>query len=346
MKLSIIVPVYNTEKYIKTCLDSLVKQTFKDYEIIIVNDGSTDNSSEIIENYAKEFNQIKVINQENRGYSGARNSALAVAEGEYIGFVDSDDWVSPEMYEKMIQATQDGAIDIVSCAYYRVYNGNDYQLNSNQYYVEFLNSHKERGSFHGELILDDAMVWNRIYKRELLESNNIKFPEDILFGEDTYFHRCALLATKNICYIPEPLYYYRQGRKGAQTTLSDRRNLSYITNCRKLYDKITNEKDLEYCNHLTLSFCAFGYERIDSQHKNEYFEKFSELINSRNTFKVAFPKGNSSSILFNLRYTVLRILHPIMYFSLKHQNKFLFDCVIQTRILIENLQIFIKNFIK
>ena len=114
-KVSIIVPVYNMQNYLKKCFDSLINQTLADVEIIVVNDESTDNSPEIIEAYALMDKRIKVINRKNGGLSMARNSGMSVATGEYIGFVDSDDWVELEMYEKMYDLASKHSADIVIC---------------------------------------------------------------------------------------------------------------------------------------------------------------------------------------------------------------------------------------
>lgn len=115
MKLSIIVPVYKVEKYIRRCLDSIINQTFTDFELILVDDGSPDTSGEICEGYAKKDERIRVIHQENKGLSGARNTGVEVSKGEYIGFVDSDDWIELEMYEKLITAAEKYGADIVKC---------------------------------------------------------------------------------------------------------------------------------------------------------------------------------------------------------------------------------------
>ena len=329
LKLSVIVPVYNTAPYLKQCFDSLLKQTYENIEFIIINDGSTDNSSEIIKEYAQKSPKFKVITQDNKGYSGARNSALEIASGDYIGFVDSDDYISPDMYEKMIKEAEQNA-DIVSCGFYRVYQNNK-QEDSNRLYVNL-----SKNGNYPELILDHGFVWNRIYRTKMLRDNNITFPTDISFGEDTFFHRCALFAAKNVVYISEPLYFYRQERKNAQTTLTDKRNMSFIKNCEKLYC-LADEKTLPWLNHLTLSLCACGYERIAKEYKQEYFEKFKNLVNRRETFKILYPDCSGAGLMINLRYLSLKILHPVMYYALRNNNKLLFDCVINIRIILQNL---------
>ena len=116
-KLSIIVPVYNVEKYIRKCIDFILGKTFKDFELILVDDGSPDNCGEICESYARNDNRIRVIHRANGGLSAARNTGLSYATGKYIGFVDSDDYVSPVMYEKLINSIEKHNADICKCGY-------------------------------------------------------------------------------------------------------------------------------------------------------------------------------------------------------------------------------------
>lgn len=331
LKISVIVPVYNTENYLRECFDSLVSQTYKNIEFIIVNDGSKDNSIKIINEYSEKYPNFKVINQENRGYSGARNSGLKIAEGDYIGFVDSDDYISPVMFEKMAQAAEKEQSDIVSCGFFRVFD-NKKVKDSNELYVSLLSKEKENIP---ELLLDHAFVWNRIYRKKMLEENNIIFPYDIDFGEDIFFHKKALIFAKKVSYIRDVLYYYRQERKGAQTTKKDKRNLSFIKICSKLYE-LANENQSKWLNHLTLSLCACGYERIEKEYQKEYFEEFRKLILNK-PFIINYPDYKNADLKTKFRYIILKILHPILYESLKGNNKFLFDLTIKTRIFLQEI---------
>ncbi len=126
-KISIIVPVYNVENYLKKCLDSIVNQTFKDIEIILINDGSTDNSLNICKEYAKKDHRIRLINKPNGGLSSARNVGIDLSTGEYLGFVDSDDWIALNMYEKLYNLCKIFNADISQCKYIR---NNEQKLNT------------------------------------------------------------------------------------------------------------------------------------------------------------------------------------------------------------------------
>lgn len=350
LKVSVIVPVYNTEPYLRECFDSLVSQTYKNIEIIIVNDGSTDNSIDIINEYANKFSNIKIVNQENKGYSGARNTALEYVTGDYVGFVDSDDYIKPDMFEKLITTAENNNADIVSCSFFRVYE-NEPVAESNEMFFNALNKNKKEHSSTivscPELILDDAFIWNRIYKTEFLKQHNIVFPDDITFGEDTYFHRIALMHANFIEYLKDPLYYYRQNRPNAQTTLKDKRNMSFLFNCENLYTEAENLELKElypYLNHLTLSLCSTGYERIDNEFKKEYFSNFVKLIHKiKKPFKISFPNYKNTSFVIKARYIMLKFLHPILYFSLNINSKCLFDFIINLRELFQDIQKILKN---
>ncbi|HOG17117.1 MAG TPA: glycosyltransferase [Syntrophales bacterium] len=217
-KVSIIVPVYNMERYLRKCLDSLIRQTLKDIEIVVVNDESADASPEIIAEYAERDDRIKVVNRKNGGLSMARNSGMSVATGEYVGFVDADDWVEIEMFEKMYEMGNRHSADIVICDYNRVFV--EYveesrlrietevidmnALGMNRYFDQYLFPYR-----HG----DEA--WNKIYKREFLQDFGIVFEKNSeVFSEDKLFNLYCLLNVKKICTIDAGFYNYLQ-REGS-----------------------------------------------------------------------------------------------------------------------------------
>ena len=241
-KVSIIVPVYNVEKYLTKCLDSLVNQTLSEIEIIIVNDGSPDNSKKIIDKYLKEYpNKIKYYEKANGGQGSARNLGLTKATGKYIGYVDSDDYVNPEMYEKMYQKACETDADIVMCSHTIVYE------DTNKEIVErlFLKTDNEQTN----CFFNNAGVCNKIYKRELL--NGFEFRSKVWY-EDIDFVTKVIMNTSKIAYIDEGLYYYllRQGstmnnnniEKNLDILLAFDSILAYIKKNKKFknyYDEVT-----------------------------------------------------------------------------------------------------------
>ena len=204
IKVSIIVPVYNTENFLKKCLDSLVNQTLEDIEIICVNDGSTDNSLNILQEYADKDSRIKIINQENKMQGAARNTGTAIATGEYVGFVDSDDWVDLDYYEKLYNTAKKYDMEIALATNVRVKNGKEKKR---------LNLTEEKTYISLQDKIDVCEQWknecptNKIYKLSMLRENYIKWPE-LMYCEDKLFTMKAIYHTNGIVTVPNTYYYY------------------------------------------------------------------------------------------------------------------------------------------
>ena len=197
MKVSVIVPVYNTEKYLEKCLDSIVNQTYQDIEIIIVNDGSTDNSKEIINKYVDKYSNIKVYNKQNGGLSSARNLGIEKANGKYLMFVDSDDYIEKTMIKKMYEKSQENKSDIVVCEFSYVYDdGRKIRSYSNLNYTNISDK---------KYLLTPPMAPIRLIKKDLF--NNIKFKEGIYY-EDLELCPKLVKYSKKISYVNESLYNY------------------------------------------------------------------------------------------------------------------------------------------
>ena len=207
ISLSIIIPVYNSEDFLARCLDSVLKQTLKDIEIILVNDGSKDGSGAICDKYAQKDSRIKVIYQENQGVSAARNNALAIASGDFVGFVDSDDYIHPQMFEKLLATAEKDKSDVVMCDALTVYDDGRTENDTITQLPE--STVLEKSNISPFLLLETAgAVWRCIYKKSLLQENQIRFPSGIKFSEDRVFNIYAFGNATKIAYIKEP-YYYR-----------------------------------------------------------------------------------------------------------------------------------------
>ncbi|WP_413854281.1 glycosyltransferase family 2 protein [Candidatus Ruminimicrobium bovinum] len=217
-KISVIVPVYNVEKYLSQCLDSILNQTFKDFECICVNDGSTDNSLSVLQEYVNKDNRIKIINQENRGLPGARNSALKIINGKYITFIDSDDFVSSDYLEKLTNIAEKENSDIVYCRHKMYYSlDNKYEKGPNReklntLFYEYSKSRQTDKQL--ECILDivenSRSACMKLYKTDVIKDNTILFFEDIYAEEDFAFNILANLYSNKISFLDEELYYYRK----------------------------------------------------------------------------------------------------------------------------------------
>ncbi len=203
-KISVIVPVYNVEQYLDKCVQSIVTQTYKNLEIILVDDGSTDNSGAICDEWAKKDSRIVVIHKENGGLSDARNAGVLAASGEYIGFIDSDDYIEPVMYEKLYSLISVNDADMALCGVQR-------KNENGETFSPF--STRQIGKFQGEEIFNTVdfnnpyyiIAWNKLYKRNLVLK--IQFPKGRLHEDEFTAHRFYGECKKIVC-CDTPLYHY------------------------------------------------------------------------------------------------------------------------------------------
>lgn len=289
-KISVIVPVYNVEDLLSKCLDSLVNQTFDDYEVIVVNDGSPDNSQKIIDEYYKKYpNIIKPLKKENGGLSSARNYGLKYANGEYILYVDSDDFVSNDMLEKMYVATARDNSDIVVCRSYINSSNNleeiDKEILSNNVFKRY--------------VLNRPSATCKLVKKDILLHSELAFFEGHHY-EDIAEVPAFCLYAKNISFIDDYLYYYlvREGSIMHNKKYSDKLNdifdsIDHLTGIfinKNAFDKYKDELEYLYIKHLlhaaSLRFlpyeegllsinrvCEIMKENFPNWSKNKYYKK-------------------------------------------------------------------------
>lgn len=244
LKISIIIPIYNAEKYLKRCVNSINMQSFSNYEMILVNDGSIDNSATICDEFAKYDNRIRVFHKENGGVSSARNWGLDKAIGEYIMFVDSDDYMLPGMLEVMLSTLESKKADLVVCGttetgggYWRPITDVDYSINQlKENFVSLL---------HTELL---SPPWNKIYKKEIIGSN--RFCEDISFGEDLLFNIQYLEKCENISLIKESPFYHEKENENSLVVKFNRNRLLDIEKVWVVVDRFSEDKEGLYSKYL------------------------------------------------------------------------------------------------
>lgn len=225
IKISVIVPIYNTEKYLHRCVDSILNQTFRDFELILVDDGSTDSSSEICEEYAKNDGRVKVIHKENGGSVIARKEGLNESAGEYIIFIDSDDYISNNMLEVLLEGTNNGKYDLVLCNYKEINN-----------YKEIIRNNKECKS-NTEYIINiiegniGAYLWNKLIKRDLF-AKHVKFNEGYDMWEDMQISIQLFFYAKSIKILKtESLYFYNCTNNASITSTKGRKKIdSMVSN--------------------------------------------------------------------------------------------------------------------
>ena len=221
VKISVIIPVYNVEKYLCKCLDSILNQTLKEIEVICVNDGSTDNSLSILEDYAKKDTRLKIINQPNQGQSTARNNGIKSAVGKYIGFVDSDDWIDEDFYESLYAAAEKYNSD-VSAGNFKRWGKRikSQKLNylEEKKYTDSADKMREAG------IPKYNYIWNKIYKRESLLKLDLPFPEGRVY-EDMYWLVRVIYNLNGFVTVPSSNYNYRKN-SGSTVTLKSPKHMA------------------------------------------------------------------------------------------------------------------------
>lgn len=210
LKISIIVPVYNVENYLRECLDSLVNQTFTDYEIICINDGSTDSSLEILKEYETRYPCIRLIDKENEGYGKTINRGFTEANAPYIGIVESDDFVKADMFEKLYAAMVREQADVVKCNFYKFTTEDGEDIDYSHEYPDDIYGHVVEPIAYPALYTANSSVWAALYNKEFLKNNNLQFNETPGASfQDISFHFKVLSSAKKMLIIPDALLYYR-----------------------------------------------------------------------------------------------------------------------------------------
>lgn len=297
MKFSIIVPVYNVEDYLKQCLDSIVNQKFEDYEILLVNDGTKDNSGKICEEYSSKYNKIKYFIKKNGGLSDARNYGINRASGEYLIFVDSDDWIDSDEFldkvDKLIQVKNPDLIVFGRKKYYEKNNkfesGINLKINSKYNVIE--NMIKQN--------FFKATAWDKIIKRKIIIENNIFFPVGVI-GEDIQW--CAEILKyidfNKISYINDNLYIYRQRKKSICDNLNEKDLLD-------IFDMIEKE--------IILKEESMKEKVINSYLAYEYIVRLGRIYSKTLNCKERKLEDEAKKLRFLFKYTLSNKVRRINY---------------------------------
>lgn len=307
--ISIIVPVYKVERYLHKCLDSILSQTFTDFELILVNDGSPDNCGNICDEYAEKDNRVIVIHKKNGGQASARNKALEIVRGEYIGFVDSDDWIEPDMYELLYNMCIQNQCDIAACTY-NIHYKNKTKIKESYPLTIHSRTEAMKTMLEGELY--DEVVWSKLFKRNLLD--DIRFTEGIMY-EDTDFTYKVIHNSEKVCCLGEPKYHYIK----RENSTMDRAKKSKCIDAVLIYDEMNkffteHYKELNYLIALKLANCAMlvlnemAISEKFPEHKEEYY-KASKILNSyfNKTIRLPFYNKNVKLLLLAVK------IHPLFY---------------------------------
>ena len=283
-EISIIIPVYNSEKYLDTCLNSLINQTFKDIEIICINDGSMDNSLNIMEKYAQTDKRIIVISQENSGVAVARNKGLKTATGNYVMFCDSDDYYYPDMCKTMLNKLKKENVDTVMCSanvFSDFKSTRDLKEVQEQYdnkdYLCSLNDWKNK------LLLSNEL-WNKIFKKEIIDKYHICFPEK-MWCDDRAFIMKYLACSDNVLVLKDRLYNYRLTPNSYCENVHNKKYKNFYDTIFAMQDvkrfftqnELMEKNKYYFADKINFSLFVY-YGTCDKAHKKDFILKHKELI--------------------------------------------------------------------
>ena len=323
-KISIIIPVYNVEQYIKNCLESVINQTYDNWEIILIDDGSTDNSKAIYENIAIKNDKIKIFKQTNKGVSAARNLGIEKAQGDYIVFLDADDWIEKKFLERMLEVIENEDADIVQCNFYYANNRSNierkhirpsYSIRNNMdelqldtLYREYdeKKNHKSVGAMRG--------VWGKIFKSNLIKK--IRFNENIDVFEDGIFVLNALQNSKKVVLIDEYYYYYWMTENSSNSKYKP----SFTNTTIKIFQSISdfidkNQKSNEFKEYFNIMVFEMISTTIDKDIFNIHskYSKKEKIIQLKKFIEQYF----CNTAIINLNTKFLNKNQKLLYRLLK-----------------------------
>ncbi len=307
-KVSVIVPVYNVENYIEKCLESLVNQTLEDIEIVVVNDGSTDNSESIIKKYTEKYNEkIKYVVKENGGLSDARNYGMQYASGEYITFLDSDDYVDVTIYEKMYKKAIEEECDFVECDFIWKYDNKEVKDCGYIY--------KDK---HEMLANARVVAWNKLIKKELLDRLQIEFPKGLRYEDVEFFYKLLPYINK-FGFVKEYLIFYIQRGNSIVNTQNERTKeifvvLDNVINYYKekgFYEEYKTELEYMYARILLCSSFLRIVKIKDKNIRKKLLDFTWESLNTK------FPNWKRNEFLIKNNYSKNKYMRTVNNFTFK-----------------------------
>lgn len=294
-KISIIVPIYNSEKYLKECLDHLINQTYKNIQIVLVNDGSTDNSLSICEEYKKSDDRIILINQENRGVSSARNNGMKNADGNYLIFVDSDDYCELDMCENIISKMSENKFVVFGLR----------KIYKDKIENKLLNERLTMKNLKNKIFTSSAVggyICNKVFIRQIIEEKKLYFDEKIYLCEDLLFISEYLNYIDKVCYINKALYNYRMRKSSASSNFFNKKSLSIFNVYETLIERNNNDKEI-------CLFLKYNYILV--------FHKLKTFIPKLERNNVKFIDEEK----FILKSLKLNLKQMLKFFCIKYFNK-------------------------
>lgn len=317
IKVSVIVPIYNTEKFLRKCIESIINQTLQEIEIILINDGSTDNSHNICLEYAEKYpEKVRYINNKNIGCSATRNLGIELAKGEFIAFVDSDDYIEKEMYEKMYTKSQKTESDIVICGINTIF------LKNRKIWVRKVKNKNEKYKYlTREQLLNNPV--NKIFKTNLLRKNKILFPLNTQFAEDIVFCIKSIIYCQKMSAVEKEFYNYIIHENNSVHNLEIRRGVfksfkwlfSFLAENNCLKDKKIYNCFYNFFNFYAIRsvfFMILNPNQVSEKEYKKYDKIFYEELQ-----KIDFLTIKSKFLIFYYRNLVFFIRKFHLYFFLK-----------------------------
>ncbi|MBK8846025.1 MAG: glycosyltransferase [Bacteroidetes bacterium] len=295
--ISIIVPVYNTAKYLEECLNSLINQTFSDIEIICVNDGSPDGSAEILKSYQGRDKRIIVVDQKNAGLSAARNTGMRLAKGKYIGFVDSDDWIDNNFYEKLMQSAveHDAEIAMGNVIWFYDHDKTIEERSWIERLMFAIEADVAESVKDKKKVIQACTVWNKIFLRKLVEENNIWFYEG-LYWEDNPFTVISTIQANKVGLVKDVLYHVRKHEKSITGSASSDRKpfdiFKIMAELKKFFvnEKIDSREGYKYYYEDLLYFYYYVLltEKVHERYKKEFYKRAQKDFNKLGKDKIEY----------------------------------------------------------
>lgn len=308
-KISVIVPVYNVEKYIRRCLDSLVNQSFKEMEIILVDDCSTDQSLEICKEYQQTYENVIVVQHEkNKGISATRNTGIRMAQGEYIGFIDSDDWVDINMYEEMYTQLINNKVDIVICAYNEVVDNQI--IRGNLYRDEKILAKEQLVNEYLKYTINSS-VWNKLFKKSLFINNEIYFPEGKIY-EEQYLTYELLKKCSKIKILNKPFVFYNRRPESYTTSKLSTKHLDALEEMKKIKMNLVENNEYDKYGKVYSVRC-YRVIQMAFVNKMQFVKSDKEISNSVKSFLRKSTNGYWRNSEFNYKNKIDILLMRNMF---------------------------------
>lgn len=332
-KISVIIPVYNVETYLRSCIDSILAQTLRDLEVLLIDDGSTDSSGAICDFYAGKDSRVKTVHTKNAGAASARNKGLSLATGSFVAFVDSDDWIDPDMYETMAKAAEERACDLVICDCLKEF-GSTHEIYTHNLPGGFYDREAMISRYFPQLLMPDTMEypvtisnWLLLIRRQLIVEHRLSFPEGIRFSEDLLFGSEVGYYAKSMVYLKGYVpYHYRQNQNSVtHTKVKDRWPMLL-----ELYHRIQNsfgqksefdfEPQIQRCM-LFFVYIAINDLRMPKGSTAKFFQEANAILDNP-VVEAALKK---------IQIYRLNISWKLKIISLIYQKKFLRPAILLLR---------------